>query len=187
MLWSTTGRQLIKRLPGPTLTEPAVGELEHDTMQAQAGPDSHSVDLILTRSSTLLESPASFLLMLTRKPLPCLLLEFGFSSVGSGQSGKSIQFCMRSAKLLSPRTSGWRLRPLVNKELVQSSGSLTSNDVHLSRQASDVDLGRMRPLGALLVRRHAEDDTRTFRVLLRTTTSSCHDASEYPESNSKLF
>merc|ERR1712035_294337 len=99
--------------------------------------------------------------MLTKKPRPSLRLGFDFSSVGSGQSGRSIQFCMRSAKLLSPRTRGWRLRPLVNKEFVQSSGSLTSNDVHLSRQASDVDLGRIRPLGALFVRRQAEDDTRT--------------------------
>lgn len=137
-----------------------------------------SVDRIFTLSSTLLENPASFRLMLTKKPPPSLCLDVGFSSVGSGQSGRSIQFCMRSAKLLSPRTRGWRLRPLVNKEFVQSSGSLPSNDVHVSRQASDVDLGRIRPLGALFVRRHAEEDTRTFLVLLRTTPSSCHDASE---------
>lgn len=119
-------------------------------------------------------------LTLTRKSLASRLLALGFGSVGSdGHSGKSIQFWMRSAKLLSPRTSGWRLRPCVSSAAVQSSGSLgTSNDVHFSRQASDVDLGRILG-GGLGSRSKSTDAARTFLNLRNTTgPSSGHDASE---------
>lgn len=139
--------------------------------------------------STFWEILAILRFTLTRKSLASRLLALGLGSVGSdGHSGKSIQFWMRSAKLLSPRTSGCRLRPCVSRAAVQSSGSLgTSNDVHFSKQASDVDLGRVlgRGLGS---RRRSADAARTF-LNRRSTTgpSSGHEASEYPESNSRLL
>ncbi|KAG7244680.1 hypothetical protein INR49_029699 [Caranx melampygus] len=129
-------------------------------------------------TSTLLDIPVSLLRMLTKMSLARRRPPLGFSCVGSGHSGRSIQFFIRSAKLLSPRTKGCLFLLRLSSDVVQSSGSLASNDVQRSRQASEVDLGRIRREGPLFVRRQAEEETLTFLVLLSTTPSSCHEASE---------
>ena len=135
-----------------------------------------SAGLCLT--STLLDIPASLRRMLTRMSLARRRPALGFSCAGSGLSGRSIQFLIRSAKLLSPRTRGCLFLLRLSRDVVQSSGLPASNEVQRSRQASEVDLGRIRPEGPLFVRRQAEEDTRTFLVLLSTTPSSCQEASE---------
>lgn len=135
--------------------------------------ESTGLDLI----STFLDTPANLRRMLTKISLARRRPALGFSSAGSGLSGRSIQFFIKSAKLLSPRTRGCLFLLRLSSTVVQSSVSLTSNEVQRSRQASEVDLGRIRP-GPLFVRTQAEDETRTFLVLLSTTPSSCQEASE---------
>ena len=142
---------------------------------------------VLCLTSTFLDIPASLRRMLIKMSLAMRRPTWGFSSAGSGHSGRSIQFFIRSAKLLSPRTRGCLFLLRLSSEVVQSSGLLASNAVQRSRQASEVDLGRILPEAPLFVRRQAEEETLTFLVLLSTTPSSCQEASEYPESKSRLF
>lgn len=118
-------------------------------------------------------------------------------------SGSSIQLCTKSAKQLSPSTKGCRLRPLLSSAAVQSS---ESSPRQCSRQASGVDLGRGRRVGATLatgvplgrgrplverrcLRRHA-GGAGGAGCWGTGSSSSLHvlpDTSEKPESQSKAF
>lgn len=115
-------------------------------------------------------------------------------------SGSSIQLCTKSAKQLSPSTNGCRLRPLLSSAAVQSS---ESSPRQCSRQASGVDLGRGRRVGATLATGVPLGRGRPLverRCLRRRaggagccgtgSSSSLHvlpDTSEKPESQSKAF
>lgn len=147
-------------------------------LEACAALLSFEVSAGLDLTSMPLDTPASLRRMLHKMSFARRRPALGFSSAGSGLSGRSIQFFMRSAKLLSPRTRGCLFLLRLSSTVVQSSGSLASNEVQRSRHASEVDLGRTRPEGPLFVRTQADEETRTFLVLLSTTPSSCQEASE---------
>ncbi len=126
--------------------------------------------------------PANFRRMLTRKSLAILRLACGLSSAESGHSGRSIQFLIRSANCCprEPTVACYALW------LTKTWSSLLGRWPQTTSSAPDMRLMWIW-VGFGWCAHTRTMKTRTFLVRLNTTPSSCHDASEYPESKSRLF